>query len=478
MVSVDTPANALQSIIEQEKAAQRATLKAMLKEKPKGAVPPYPTEVLPPFCRNFVSAYCECFGCAPEHYATAMLVVAGAAIGNALHVVERGTRHPAIIWGVITDPPSVGKTPIMNTVVKPLRAIEEEYQEAYTAAKKAYTAAVAKGEDAQMPVLQELILSDATVEAVLKMLHANQRGGIYMTDEIARIIQGVGRYNKGGGGAEEAFYLEAFVGGWQKISRSKEGAAPMVIKRVFLAMLGTTQPGVIQKFATGDRALNGFLARFLFSFPDESSKQQYRTIQPDAVFSQKWEKLVRLIYSLPYVPALFEDSPTPWLVELTAEASHKYQDWYNGNVKEINESEDETVKGILGKFDTYVLRFALVLEVLRLAEIWMEAGHDRFEEADRERVKVSAWAMEGAIAMQRYYRATALKVVNRLSGPYEALPEKQKAWYLSLPDTPFTRAEAAELAVVAGFSKPTADRLLMKVELFRKLDQGTYSKRY
>lgn len=480
MVSFEnSPGSALQNILKDEQEQQKSTLRAMLKEKPQGAVPSYPTRVFPAFCQNFISAYCECFGCAPEHYGTAMLTVAGAAIGNSLHVIERGTTHPPIIWGVITDPPSVGKTPIMNTVVRPFWALEKGYQEQYKIDKKAFDAAIKAGQDAQQPRLKELILNDTTVEAVLKMLHANQRGGMYMMDEIARLLLGVGRYSKGGGGAEEAFYLEAFTGTPTKVSRSKDNAPPMVIERVFLSMLGGTQPGIIQSFASGNRTANGFLARFIFSFPDNSGKQEYRTIQPDRIFAQKWEKLVMLIYSIPFMSTeLFEDSPTPYVVNLEPNAAQLYQEWYNQNVKEINDSEDETIKGILGKFDTYVLRFALVLEVLWVAENMMNAGIEAFEEADREKIKISAHSMSGAIALQKYYRATALKVVNRLSGPYEALPEKQRAWYLALPDGPFNRAQAAELGREAGFSIPTVDRLLRKVELFKKLDQGAYSKRY
>lgn len=479
MVSLDNNhQNALQTILQEEQERQRTNLRAILKDKAQGGVPSYPTKVFPTFCQNFIQAYCECFGCAPEHYGTAMLTVAGAAIGNSLHVIERGTTHPPIIWGVITDPPSVGKTPIMNTVVRPFWALEKGYQERYAEAKKVFDAAIKAGQDAQQPRLQELILNDTTVEAVLKMLHANQRGGMYLMDEISRLLFGMGRYSKGGGGAEESFYLEAFMGNPTKVSRSKDNAAPMVIERVFLSMLGGTQPGIIQHFGSGNRTQSGFMARFIFSYPDNSGKQEYRTIQPDRVFAQKWEQLVRLVYSIPFAPELFEDSPTPYIVELEPDAARLYQDWYNNNVRDINESEDETVKGILGKFDTYVLRFALVLEVLWFAEEMMNAGIEAFEEADREKIKVGTTAMHGAIALQKYYRATALKVVNRLSGPHEALPEKQRAWYLALPDGPFTRAQAAELGREAGFSIPTVDRLLRNVDLFKKLDQGAYSKKY
>lgn len=51
----------------------------------------------------------------------------------------------------------------------------------------------------EKPRLRELLISDATVEAVAKAFEANHRGVLLDRDELAAAFGSFDRYNKGGG---------------------------------------------------------------------------------------------------------------------------------------------------------------------------------------------------------------------------------------------------------------------------------------
>ena len=70
-------------------------------------------------------------------------------------------------------------------------------------------------------------------------------------------------------GSDENFWMEAWNGSTTKISR-KNLDNSLFIERPYCSVLGGTQPGILKNFAQGDKAANGFFARLLFSYPDDS----------------------------------------------------------------------------------------------------------------------------------------------------------------------------------------------------------------
>lgn len=431
----------------------------------------FPVEVFPVFCQEMIQAYAKIFGCATEHYGLSILTVAGAAAGNSIRVMERGNAHPAIMYSVIVDKPSTGKSPILETCISPLWGLEKKYAEEHQRAYDEYTAAVRRGEAVgDPPPRREIVLGDFTVESVYRVLHANKRGVMIFRDELSGFLRGMGRYAKSGGNSEEAFWLEAWTGQGYKINRRNEGA--MFLGSIFCSILGTTQPTIIQEFAGGSKALNGFLARFLFSFPDDSQKLPHKNEKPSPVFREKWAWMVQLIASIS--PG---EQGEPHFIHLSDKAQRLYAEFYNRNAEEINQCDDEVTEAILGKFDTYCLRIALALEILSWAEEWMKIGYAEVPDSERDHIVVGTASMEGAIKLCRYFRSTALKVVNRLSGPVEALPLLQREWYKSLPDE-FTRIEAVEIGREIKLSESTIGRLLPRADLFKRHRQGVYSRIY
>jgi hypothetical protein len=87
---------------------------------------------------------------------------------------------------------------------------------------------------------------------------------LILRDELSGWLGGFDRYNKGSGGSERAFWLEATGGGPFKIDRK---LSPSVyVPRLALAMLGSIQPDRLTGLITG--VDDGLASRFLWSWPE------------------------------------------------------------------------------------------------------------------------------------------------------------------------------------------------------------------
>jgi hypothetical protein len=266
-----------------------------------------------------------------------------------------------------------------------------------------------------------------------------------------------------------------------KISRKGDAGRPMYIDHSFVGVLGGTQPGRLSDFADAKKAVNGFLARLLFSYPDTTTKPGYSNRVPDPQFAEHWSAIVHQLAGLPLRSKPPKDEFDDWTLDpipldLSSEALKLYREFYDEIAREVNESEDEIEQAILTKYDSHVLRIALVLHYLDWATQYDE--WDGVPDADQiAEQRISGTVMARAIRAARYFRHTSLKVVGRLSSPAEGLPATQRDWYEALPeDEIFSRATAVEAGEDAGISPATAARLLKKEMLFKRLRQGQYER--
>lgn len=487
------PLDSLKSLDEQlaakrsERADDVTRMKAALKAGSKSVSTAFPLEVFPKKLQAMIEAYCWTFGSDPGHYGLAILTVAGAVIGNAAWVEERGTGHPPLLYGVIVDPPGRGKTPIIRTVLKPLIDIEREMREQHAKALREWKKQCQEQQDAKHsdnptpPTGKELVLYDFTLESVYRVLQASPRGVIVTRDEIAGWVNSMNQYKQKG--SEEQFWLENYNSGMVKINRQKT-ERPLMVYNSFVAVIGGTQPKILEKFVEGDKAHNGFLARMLWSYPDTTTKQPYNNRKIDHTWREFWQSIIKTIYALPCRQTAPEDEFDEWqldpvLIPLSSGAERLYQDYYNSIAEAVNNSEDEVEQSVLTKYDSHVLRLAGILHFLE----WAERTHDSWIDQtgitidELESMRISESAMQGAIALARYFRYTSLKVVGRVSSPIDGLPEVQRIWYNNLPEE-VERAHAVEMGDIAKISPRTVSRLLQNPTLFKRQRQGVYWKNH
>jgi hypothetical protein len=103
----------------------------------------------------------------------------------------------------------------------------------------------------------QLLVQDTTVEKLQMIIEDNQRGPIYLRDELAGLFD-FGRYTGGAGTNERTFFLESYEG--KSFTVNRVGRPMVYIDNCALTIMGGIQA---EKLATfGDLTTDGLLQRF------------------------------------------------------------------------------------------------------------------------------------------------------------------------------------------------------------------------
>jgi hypothetical protein len=193
---------------------------------------PFPVDVFPPVLAAYCQEVSNATGTPPDFAAMAMLVTAGAAIGNsrALCIKENTWREGPRFYLALVGDPTSGKTPVMELVVKPYQEqqtrILKEFKDAMAAhesAKAEYERAVKQnralpaGQRVDLPIVppkpnkpKRFIVGDATVESLAPILEQNPRGLLMAQDEGVGWVRAMGQYKRGLGN-DRQFWLQQLV---------------------------------------------------------------------------------------------------------------------------------------------------------------------------------------------------------------------------------------------------------------------------
>jgi hypothetical protein len=157
----------------------------------------------------------------------------------------------------------------------------------------------------------------------------------------------------------------------------------------------------------------------------------------------------------------------PKVLNFTPEAKQILLEWLKNSANEQNKPENEAVCGIYAKFDIYIMRFALILQMLQWA-----CSEDNLS-------AVGIKSVQGAIKLCEYFKKTALKINSIVldMNPLETLPIIKQDVYKALPDT-FETGEGKIIAKKLGMSDRTFGRFLDNKKLFKNIEWGKYEKRY
>ena len=198
--------------------------------------------------QDWIKIAAEAANAPPDYVAGALLAAASAVIGNARWAEAwPGWSEPPILWVAALGKPSSSKSPAADRVFDAVRAIQMEEFRAYEATRQQHETqvAIAKADHAQWeqdikaaraaghdvpvkpmsanipesPPIPQILVQDATSEAVAHIQSANPRGTIATRDELAGWIRGLNRY---GGDGDRQFWLEAYGGRSFRESRRKD----------------------------------------------------------------------------------------------------------------------------------------------------------------------------------------------------------------------------------------------------------------
>lgn len=430
----------------------------------------FPVEVFPSPVQQVITATNENLNFPIDFIGASLLYAVSVAVGNTHSVeVKKGFRQSAVLYLAIVGRAGTTKSHPLSFALQPIVEQDKKTYRQYEQLRQDYekTARLAKKDREQQvidepikPIWQKFLLSDFTPEALAEVHKFNKRGiGVYV-DELAGWFKNFNRYSKG---SEMEFWLSQWSG--KPINIDRKTGEPVFIPLPFISVAGTIQNGILNELAKDSRTQNGFIDRILFVIPDNVQKEYWSETDLPSVVSDNWENIMSNLLNLSVTT---DDTlnPSPEVLRFTPEAKKVLFEWQKENTDQSNEAESEALSGIFSKMDMYVLRLALILEMMRFA----------CNESTKEAVSIEA--VQGAVKLVEYFKSSAVKVNSILSNasPLDKHPSDKQALYNALPDT-FTTKTGLQTAEGLGVAQRTFKYFLNERELFTRISNGEYQKK-
>ena len=430
----------------------------------------FPVEVFPSPIQQVITATNENLNYPIDFIGASLLYAVSVAVGNTHSVeVKKGFQQSAVLYLAIVGRAGTTKSHPLSFALQPIVEQDKKTYRQYEQQRQEYekTVSLSKREREQQvmdepikPIWQKFLLSDFTPEALAEVHKFNKRGiGVYV-DELAGWFKNFNRYSKG---SEMEFWLSQWSG--KPINIDRKTGEPVFIPLPFISVAGTIQKGILNELAKESRTQNGFIDRILFVIPDNVQKEYWSEADLPPVVSENWENIISNLLNLS-VTSDDTLNPSPEVLRFTPEAKKVLFEWQRVNTDQSNEAESEALSGIFSKMDMYVLRLALILEMMRYA----------CNESTKEAVSIEA--VQGAVKLVEYFKSSAVKVNSILSNasPLDKHPSDKQALYNALPDT-FTTEMGIRVGEELGVPQRTFKYFLNEKELFTRTSRGEYQKR-
>ena len=255
-----------------------------------------PMEMLPVPLRPWVSDISKLMSCPPETFAVAFMVMFSSLVGAdcAIQPKKNDDSWSVVpnLWGAIVARPGMMKTPVLTKSTEFLNPLEAEagknYNstlteyttklEVFKAKKQALLKKIASGhaEDSELsslkeptkPELKRYKTNDTTTEKIVELLSANQRGMLYIRDELTGFFESL---KKEGRQEDRGFWLDAWNGN-KAYTQDRVGRGTIYCPSLCVSIFGCIQPDILRSQLTKSQlGEDGMIQRFqLLVFPDWS----------------------------------------------------------------------------------------------------------------------------------------------------------------------------------------------------------------
>ena len=355
-----------------------------LMEDGRGVVPGFPITVLSPDWSRWVSDTAEAAGTPVDYVAQSLLAAVSALCGAGVMArVSAAWAEPLVLWQALVGWPSSGKSPalaatrnLLGEIEDLMRARDGERRNSHEARvaearligdqwRERCAIAVADGQTLpprpveahfdEVYVPSQIVVADATVEALADVVAGNPRGVILWRDELAAWLANLGRYANGG--SDRAHWLEAWAAAGVTVNRRSRNQ-PLYLRKFPVSVIGSIQPDRIAEALSGGD--DGMAARFLYAWPDAPS---YRGLG-DHCRADDERALARL-----QAIAGLGDGTSPLHLSLDHEALGVFDAFLRDLHDRLPEAEGLEA-GWLGKGRGTIVRLAAILTLLG----WSEQG--------------------------------------------------------------------------------------------------------
>lgn len=376
---------------------------------------PFPVDCLPPVMRDFVVRGGAAIGCDPVFVLIPLLVVCAALIGTYRRLrLKRSWSEPAVFWAAIVGESGTQKTPAFMMAMRWLKRLQADAHKAHAEEMATYESEKqlfdkqldqwkrGKGGEQQpappvKPVATRFLVSDTTIEALVKILRHNLRGVLSATDELAGWFGSFDRYRGGKASSDSANWLSMFNAGFVQSDRVNSGTH--YVSQAAVSVVGGIQPGILRRAFSEEHRESGLAARMLLVCPPRRAKRWTDSDLPEMVELRMDNTLQGLLRLQPAF--LDETEVDPVIATMSDEARQMFIRFVNAHGAEAADLRGD-LAAAWSKLEAYAARLALVLHYVRLV------SEDLPEDADEN--IVDAETMENALEIIGWFKHETRRV--------------------------------------------------------------------
>ena len=204
-------------------------------------VPDFPLDVLPPAMHDHVVAQAKVIGCDMSTMAMCAICTFSGALDHSfkLKMMRHGNWYVSPrLWVLLYGDSSKKKTPAINAAADP---IEDYQREKWRKYKIEQQIADQSEENIKIDPPIRYVVYDSTIEKLGEILARSNRGVLVKRDEFAGWIGSMEKYGSSrGGGANRAFWLQAYDGGSYVVDRIGRGET--FVENLSVSLIGGIQP--------------------------------------------------------------------------------------------------------------------------------------------------------------------------------------------------------------------------------------------
>ena len=349
-------------------------------------------DFLPSYTQEIVKKCAAVYQIDRDYALTALFAAVAAALGDRYQIIDpKGYVNAVALWLCQLGISGYGKTDCGSFMMAPLVKRDSTRHIEYIKEKKRWQSLPPEKRGPE-PVEDRLIVNDYTPEALFDaMEHSGVDGIILYRDELQGWLKDIGRYGKSG-------EVEQYLTAWSQkpIRVTRLGRPDNLIERPCFTIFGGLQPDLIPKMlGNEDLIANGFNARFLFVFADETFPLEYYRDSISSEMKEAYKNLIDRLLEIPHTDVKFS---------YPAEQSYiKY--W--SDLQSRKAMSGNMIRAMLSKLQIYVEKWAGIIELLA------NDGTPCHE--------ISGTTMDIAIAHMRIFEEWALKAYDYFLPTYTPL---------------------------------------------------------
>lgn len=368
----------------------------------------FPIDIFPLPIQNYIIQCNKTLSNSIDYMGCSMLWALSVSIGNSVHIeVKKGWEEIGCVWIAIVGKAGLGKTPSINSIIKPLLDINTRevklylrHYDKWLKYSKLSESDKKNVEHIEKPVNTQFIANDITLEALVNLHQESKNSVGVFKDELNGWFKDMNKYRAG---SDLEFWLSTWSG--KSVSMNRKTAGSAFVDKPFLPVLGGIQPSILETFYTSENKDNGFVDRMLLTFP-ELQIDDYNDLQMEYDVIQWYNDFMTSFYDFiksNYVMTSMDNDILPCRALLSEDARTEWKRIFNEiSYTQNSDEENEYMKSMLPKQKGYIPRFALLIHMFNS----FANGHHDLESM----LLISKDSMLKAEKLSKYFIAMAKKI--------------------------------------------------------------------